>query len=231
MREEDWKQSGPGEWTAVLNKQVKLWIEHWDGASVQDAKDALAADGFTGEGCERACDLRKQEGDTISRARLFGSAFGAWGVCYSYPLEAEEGWGMELPALAETFAVSEPDQKDENGAESANADAGDVEKIRAIVENFADAYFNGDTEAVQGFLTDSFLQEPAVYEGTGTVRDFELKGLSEDAVKEHEDGTYEVNPQLQFRDSARSADSYQYLDFVFVKQDGEWKIQSYGLDG
>lgn len=30
-----------------------------------------------------------------------------WGVCSSYPIEVEEGWGRTIVSMAETFAVTD----------------------------------------------------------------------------------------------------------------------------
>ena len=47
----------------------------------------------------------KQEGDLIYHVHLKASENDVWGIFYSYPIEVEEGWGRELPVIADTFAA------------------------------------------------------------------------------------------------------------------------------
>ena len=69
---------------------------------------------------------------------------------------------------------------------------------------------------------------PDTYEGTGTISDLTVKGLSDADEKRIENGRCVVS--LEFRDS-QYEDMFLYLSFVFVRQADTWKIQFYGVEG
>ena len=94
---------------------------------------------------------------------------------------------------------------------------------------FAEAYFEGNADAVQKLLADTFEGEIDTYEGTGIISDLTVKGLSDTDDKVMEDGQY-ATVSLAFRDSNYD-DMFLYISFRFIKQEGVWKIQSYGVEG
>ena len=61
---------------------------------------------FVPGGEEEDGSRQKQEGDLLNHALLKQTESDVWGVFYCYPAEAEEGWGRELPVIADTVAVS-----------------------------------------------------------------------------------------------------------------------------
>lgn len=54
-----------------------------------------------------------------------------------------------------------------------------------------------------------------------------IKGVSDDNEKKLENG--ECNVSIEFRDS-NYEDMFLYLTFALIKEQGEWKIQFYGLE-
>ena len=53
--------------------------------------------------------LVKTDGESkiiYNKVKLYEDGDDVWCVFYSYPEEAEEGWGRELPVIADTFAVT-----------------------------------------------------------------------------------------------------------------------------
>lgn len=104
----DWQQQVPDVWSGafdgqiVLNGQVQLWITHYEDKTADQVKEELESDGYTSENS----DMTKQEGGVIYKVRLKEAENDVWGVFYCYPIEAEEGWGVLLPLIADTFAVS-----------------------------------------------------------------------------------------------------------------------------
>lgn len=204
-------------WTAVVNEQVSLWVTHFEGAAIQAVEEEL-----TGDGYEAADDdLVKREEEMIYKTRLYTSGNDVWGVNYCYPAEAEEGWGRSLPVIADTFAVSAADGGSGLGA-------AERQGIRNIVDEFAAAYFNGNVGTMQKFLASTYEGKISAYEGTGTISDLTVKGLSDADEHRTGDGSYVVS--LEYRDS-NSADTFRYLTFTFVRQEDDWKIQFYGLEG
>lgn len=228
LPENEWQPSGPDLWTASVNEQVQFWITHFEGESADLADQKLEDDGYV---TEQDHHKRKEEGDVIYHVELKDSGDGAWGVFYSYPVDAEEGWGRELPVIADTFAVSAGADGDKNnGGGSAGEYLGDEDclEIKNIAEEFAAAYFDGDTDTVRKYLAGTFEGEADTYEGTGTVSGLTVKGLSDTDEKKVEDGRYTVS--LEFRDSSYE-DMFLYLTVVFIRQEEGWKVQSYGVEG
>ena len=78
------------------------------------------------------------------------------------------------------------------------------------------------------FLASTYEGEVEIYEGSGKISDLTVKGLSDADEKEIKNGNCIVS--VQFRDS-NYEDMFLYLTFVLVKEQGEWKIQFYGLEG
>lgn len=100
----EWQQSDADLWTATVNDQVWLWVTRYENASVEAVNQELSDDGYT---IEEEDDWQKTENDLITHVRLKEAGNDIWGIFYRYPIEAEEGWGRELPVLADTFAVSD----------------------------------------------------------------------------------------------------------------------------
>jgi len=99
----EWQQSDADTWTSAVNDQVRLWIAHFADKSMDAVDQELSADGYA---TEDYALWQKQEDDLIYHMQL--SDFGAdlWGVFYCYPADAEEGFGRELPLIADTFTLS-----------------------------------------------------------------------------------------------------------------------------
>lgn len=103
LPEDEWQAEGPDTWRTAANEQVRLWVTHFEGGSPDSVNQELEADGYV---TEEEYHKWKQEGDLIFHVRLKASENDVWGIFYTYPAEAEEGWGRELPVIADTFALS-----------------------------------------------------------------------------------------------------------------------------
>lgn len=226
----EWQQSEADAWTATVNEQVRLWVVRYESESMDSVGQELADDGY--ETVEDYGRL-KQDGDLIVHAELKQDGNSVWGIFYSYPNEAEEGWGRELPVIADTFAVSTEsvgtDQAKANNNDGASGylQPEDCEEIRSVVNGFAAAYFDGNADAVQDFLANTYQGEIDLYESAGTVSDLTVKGLSDADEKRIENGSCVVS--LEFRDSSYE-DMFLYLTFV-LRQEDNWKVQFYGVEG
>ncbi len=226
--DENWYLCDSDLWKTDLNEQVALWITKYEGESEDSVNQKLESEGYIQEDSRK---WWKQEGDVLFHAeqRVFGN--NVWGIFYSYPADFEEGWGREFPVIVNTFALSsEPDHAKINNAERTGEYLGaeDCQKIRAAVEAFAESYFDGDAGAVRKFLAGTYEGEADLYEGTGTISDLTVKGLSDTDEKKIENGT--CNVSIEFRDS-NYEDMFLYLTCILVKEQGEWKIQFYGMEG
>lgn len=126
-------------------------------------------------------------------------------------------------ADTQTLPAQEPDT---NGNSRGNLSA-DAQEIKNLVEEFAAAYFDGNIDAVQRLLPETYDWDIDVYEGTGTISDITLKGLPE--TDEQPEGTVLVI-SMEHRNSD-FGDTLQYLTIELIKQNGRWEIQFYGLEG
>lgn len=100
LPKEEWQEDGANQWRAAVNQDVRIWVEVYENAQTGQA----ALGGYVSEEGQ----LVKQEGELVYKAQMHETENGAWCVCYCYPLEAEEGWGRELPVIADTFVVTAP---------------------------------------------------------------------------------------------------------------------------
>lgn len=226
--DEKWHLSAPDLWKTDINEQVALWVTHFEGESEDSAKQRLEEDGYTEEDSYK---WWKQEGDLLYHAEQKVFENSVWTIFYSYPVDFEDGWGREFPVIVNTFALS---NGTENGEMNNTAGTGeylgaeDCQKIRSALEAFAESYFDGDVDAVKKFLAGTYEGEVEIYEGTGMISDLTVKGLSDTDEKKIENG--KCNASIEFRDS-NYEDMFLYLTFILVKEQGEWKIQFYGMEG
>lgn len=226
--DEKWYLSAPDLWKTDMNEQVSLWITHYEGESEDSVNQKLEGDGYTEEDSYK---WWKQAGDLLYHAELKVFENNIWAIFYSYPVDFEDGWGREFPVILNTFALS-------NGAENGELNnavgtdgylgAEDCQKIRTGLEAFAESYFDGDVDAIQKFLASAYEGEAEIYEGTGMISDLTVKGLSDTDEKKIENG--KCNVSIEFRDS-NYEDMFLYLTVILVKEQGEWKIQFYGIEG
>ena len=151
---------------------------------------------------------------------------GVFVITASYIVEAEEGTGARFHSMIETFRVL---AYAENPEETLSEDA---QEIKSIAENFVAAYFGGNTDAVQRYLSSPYEWDIEVYKGldatgAGTISGLTLKGLADTGIKEI-GSTHVIS--FEFRDSNHE-DMFLYLTIEFIKQEDGWKIQFYGLEG
>ena len=226
--DEKWHLSAPDLWTTDINEQIALWVTHFEGESVDSVNQKLEDDGYTEDDSYK---WWKQEGDLLYHAEQKVFENNIWVIFYSYPVDFQEGWGREFPVIVNTFALSDGAENGEmNNAVGTGEYLGveDCQKIRTVLEAFAESYFNEDVGAIQKFLASTYEGEVDIYEGTGMISDLTVKGLSDTDEKKIENG--KCNASIEFRDS-NYEDMFLYLTFILVKEQGEWKIQFYGMEG
>ena len=226
--DEKWHLSAPDLWTTDINEQIALWVTHFEGESVDSVNQKLEDDGYTEDDSYK---WWKQEGDLLYHAEQKVFENNIWVIFYSYPVDFQEGWGREFPVIVNTFALSDGAENGEmNNAVGTGEYLGveDCQKIRTVLEAFAESYFNEDVGDIQKFLASTYEGEVDIYEGTGMISDLTVKGLSDTDEKKIENG--KCNASIEFRDS-NYEDMFLYLTFILVKEQGEWKIQFYGMEG
>ena len=226
--DEQWHLSAPDLWTTDISEQVTLWITHFEGESVDSVNQKLEGDGYAEDDSYK---WWKQDGDLIYHVEQKVFENDVWGIFYSYPVDFEDGWGREFPVIANTFALSVGADNNEKANDTAGTGEylgdEDSQKIRTVLDAFAESYFDGDANAIQKFLASTYEGKADIYEGTGAISDLTVKGLSNADEKKIEDGR--CNVSIEFRDS-NYEDMFLYLTFILVKEQGDWKIQSYGLE-
>ncbi|MEY8522299.1 M56 family metallopeptidase [Lachnospiraceae bacterium 38-10] len=104
LPEGEWQKESADTWRAVANEDVRLWVAGFE--SGYSIEQLLADEGYVAD----KAGMSKQEDGSSYHVRLFEAQTGVWCVFFCYPSEAEEGWGMELPVIADTFAVLLPEE-------------------------------------------------------------------------------------------------------------------------
>ncbi len=122
---------------------------------------------------------------------------------------------------------AEQEKRDHTQGTGEYLGAKDRRKIKTVLKAFAESYFDGDADAIKKFLASTYEGEIDLYESTGKISDLTIKGVSDDNEKKLENG--ECNVSIEFRDS-NYEDMFLYLAFALIKEQGEWKIQFYGLE-
>ncbi len=103
LPDDEWQQSDSDMWTASENEQVQIWIEHYKDESLDSVAQKLTDNGYV---TVQDYNMQKQEGDLIYNVGLKKIENDVWGIFYCYPADSEEGWGSELPVIADTFTLS-----------------------------------------------------------------------------------------------------------------------------
>ncbi len=222
--DENWRLSAPDLWETDINEQISLWVTHFEGESEDSVDQKLESDGYTEEDSHK---WWKQEGDLLYHVEQKVFENSVWGIFCSYPVDFADGWGREFPVIVNTFALSDETVPDTVGT-GEYLGVEDCQKIRTVLEAFAESYFDGDADAIQKFLASTYEGKIDIYEGTGMISNLTVKGLSDAGEKKIENGN--CNVSIEFRDS-NYEDMFLYLTFILVKEQGEWKIQFYGLEG
>ncbi len=102
LPEGEWQKKEADMWQAVVNENVQLSVAHFE--KDYQIERILANDGYQEENGET--ELSMAEEGIIYKVKLHKTDEETWCVFYHYPEEAEEGWGRELPVIADTFAIT-----------------------------------------------------------------------------------------------------------------------------
>lgn len=154
---------------------------------------------------------------------------GTYHITSRYFLEAAEGHGIRFAYMIQTFRVVS--SEDAEAASTEDTPAQILEAASSAEETlaaFVTAYFAGDIDSMKAYLTADFSSpvEGYPYDTTPVLHAF--KNLDDPARDMEAQGF--LTPSVEFWESADS-DSYTYLSIVMKWEDGQWKIDSYGLEG
>ena len=102
--EEGWQMTETDIWESVHNEKVKLQIMDYEGESVEEFREQLLEDGYSLDGYG-SVKLTKYDSEEalIQNVRIQKFNDRIKGIFYSYPLEAEEGFGTRLERIVSTF--------------------------------------------------------------------------------------------------------------------------------
>lgn len=104
----------------------------------------------------------------------------------------------------------------------------DVQSLENVMTAFYTAYFEGNVNAVKGYLAESFEGDIEVQSENISMTEMDIKGIKGlDPQMEAKSGD---NCVLSLEFSYPNEDSYTYLTVGFLKEGAEWKIASYGLE-
>lgn len=206
----DFTKYGLDKWGSELNDQVLLWINKYDGSSVEEVREGLAVKGYQTDGTE----MTAGEAGLSYHVKLMESEAGCYGVFYCCPEEAEEGWGRDLSAVAESFAISAEEDDP-------------VKEARTLVEDFSKAYFANDTDSIKQYLADSYSGDGKGFPGDkgGVV----VESITDSMDAQNAQVGENCIGAVQFKER-ETDDYYQYLTIELVREESGWKVVSYGLE-
>ena len=102
LPDDEWQQTDGDTWVALVNEQVSFRVGHLDGRTRAQAEEELLESGYALVNGR----IWRQDGELIYGVELKEYETELWGIYYSYPVDAEEGWGSRILVIADTFAVT-----------------------------------------------------------------------------------------------------------------------------
>ena len=223
--EEEWQiydenMPAPQVMSATYDSETGLWVEHYEEAA-SDVEARLLEEGYLYDAS--GSKLQLQSGDFLTEVRIFSGEGGAWTVC-SRRLAAAEETEARLDAIAATFAAV-PDGQ--GGGQPETTENAEQAALREMITSFFTASFTEDPDTLRQYFSSSYSGTPETYSVPDGVESLEIravKGL--DAVAEENGGSCVLSVEF----TAPGEDSYTYLTAECVKENGEWKVLSYGLE-
>ena len=223
--EEEWQiydenMPAPQVMSATYDSETGLWVEHYEEAA-SDVEARLLEEGYLYDAS--GSKLQLQSGDFLTEVRIFSGEGDAWTVC-SRRLAAAEETEARLDAIAATFAAA-PDGQ--GGGQPETTENAEQAALREMITSFFTACFTEDPDTLRQYFSSSYSGTPETYSVPDGVESLEIravKGL--DAVAEENGGSCVLSVEF----TAPGEDSYTYLTAECVKENGEWKVLSYGLE-
>ena len=217
----------PVKMSAIHSAEIGLWVEYHE-ENVSDTQTRLTAEGYVQNADSGRLEM--QAGEILNEIRIFEGTDGTWLVCSRRPdtTEGAEGAAVLLEAITDTFAVTEKEGGAAQPAENAGLESAEAKALRGVMTAFYTAYFHGDEEGIRQYLSADFSGTPETYAAPETAGDIEIREIRGISDVPESDPSGECSLALEF--VAPGEDSFTYLSAAFVKENGEWKISSYGLE-
>ena len=223
--EEEWQiydenMPAPQVMSATYDSETGLWVEHYE-ETAPDVEARLLEEGYLYDAS--GSKLQLQSGDFLTEVRIFSGEGDAWTVC-SRRLAAAEETEARLDAIAASFAAV-PDGQ--GGGQPETTENAEQAALREMITSFFTACFTEDPDTLRQYFSSSYSGTPETYsvpDGFESLEIQAVKGL--DAVAEENGGSCVLSVEF----TAPGEDSYTYLTAECVKENGEWKVLSYGLE-
>ena len=104
ITEEGWQMTATDIWESIHNEKVKLQIMDYDGESVEALREQLLEEGYSLDGYGSVKLTKYDSEEALSQnVRILKFHDKIKGIFYSYPVEAEEGFGTRLERIVSTF--------------------------------------------------------------------------------------------------------------------------------
>ena len=223
--EEGWQiydenMPAPQVMSATYDSETGLWVEHYE-ETAPDVEARLLEEGYLYDAS--GSKLQLQRGDFLTEVRIFSGEGDAWTVC-SRRLAAAEETEARLDAIAATFTAA-PDGQ--GGGQPETTENAEQAALREMITSFFTACFTEDPDTLRQYFSSSYSGTPETYsvpDGFESLEIRAVKGL--DAVAEENGGSCVLSVEF----TVPGEDSYTYLTAECVKENGEWKVLSYGLE-
>ena len=222
---------------SILHLEDTGWVEYPNNFIYNPNIDLEQPDGFGGQEMYIGATLFEKDGKTMVRFislledNINGDTMKCTEVSYR-----KDGWYIEDVRLIDNYyrdgkgdelLAPQYDTLRITGEVARNEDRNIVYEI---AKEFSEAYFQGDSETIKKYLVEDYSGTLDTYtdsreaKGTETVSINEIKGISD--VGDETGVTYTV--QAEFLPAGE--DSLFYLFMDFEKQEGGWRIRTYGLE-
>lgn len=222
---------------SILHLEDTGWVEYPNNFIYNPNIDLEQPDGFGGQEMYIGATLFEKDGKTMVRFislledNINGDTMKCTEVSYR-----KDGWYIEDVWLIDNYyrdgkgdelLAPQYDTLRITGEVAGNEDR---KIVYEIAKEFSEAYFQGDSETIKKYLVEDYSGTLDTYtdsresKGTETVSINEIKGLAD--VGDETGVTYTV--QAEFLPAGE--DSLFYLFMDFEKQEGGWRIRTYGLE-
>ena len=222
---------------SILHLEDTGWVEYPNNFIYNPNIDLEQPDGFGGQEMYIGATLFEKDGKTMVRFislledNINGDTMKCTEVSYR-----KDGWYIEDVRLIDNYyrdgkgdelLAPQYDTLRITGEVAGNEDR---KIVYEIAKEFSEAYFQGDSETIKKYLVEDYSGTLDTYtdsresKGTETVSINEIKGLAD--VGDETGVTYTV--QAEFLPAGE--DSLFYLFMDFEKQEGGWRIRTYGLE-
>lgn len=222
---------------SILHLEDTGWVEYPNNFIYNPNIDLEQPDGFGGQEMYIGATLFEKDGKTMVRFislledNINGDTMKCTEVSYR-----KDGWYIEDVRLIDNYyrdgkgdelLAPQYDTLRITGEVAGNEDR---KIVYEIAKEFSEAYFQGDSETIKKYLVEDYSGTLDTYtdsresKGTETVSINEIKGLAD--VGDETGVTYTV--QAEFLPAGEESLFYLFMDFE--KQEGGWRIRTYGLE-